>query len=111
MRIDGKVIPTPRENMKITYTEVSRSERAISGRLVKDVIALKRTFQIPYQGLTPETALIFIEIYESGGEVTFEFEDVRGTETATVYIQSLPREVYSPKPQYTQNVTITLEEV
>lgn len=111
MKLDGKTIPTPRGNIGIEYIEISRSERAMTGRLVKDIIAIKRIFSIPYQGLVPNDALIFINIYKSGRAVEFEFEDIRGPEKATVYIQSLPREIYTPKPQYTQNITIALEEV
>ena len=110
MRIDGKEIPTPRENMKIDYIEISRSERAITGRLRKEIVAIKRQFSIPYQGLSPEYATIFIDIYESGRPVLFEYEDVKGEQSAIVYITSLPREIYSPKPKYTQNITIGLEE-
>jgi len=111
VKLNGQEIPTPRQNMGIDYIEISKSERTMTGRLVKDIVAIKRIFSITYQGLTPEQALIFIDIYNSGREVIFEFEDVRGIETATVYIASLPREIFIHKPQYTKNVTITLEEV
>ena len=111
MKLNGQEIPTPRQNMSIDYIEISKKERTITGRLVKDIVAIKRIFSITYQGLTPEQALIFIDAYRSGMAVSFEFEDIRGPETTTVYIQSLPREIYSHKPRYSQNVTITLEEV
>jgi hypothetical protein len=110
MKLNGQTIPTPRQNIAIEYIEISRSERTITGRLVKEKIAIKKRFSIPYNGLKPDEALIFINAFEAGKPVLFEYEDVRGTQTATVYVMSLPREIYSPKPQYTANVSITLEE-
>ena len=80
------------------------------GRMVKDIIAVKRRFTLTYQGLTSEHALIFLNAYRSGRPVTFEYIDIQGVQTARVYIMSLPREIFTPRPRYTQNVTITMEE-
>lgn len=110
MKLNGHTIPTPKQNMNIDYIEIARSERTAAGRLVKDIIALKRQFSIPYHGLKPAEAQIFIDAYEAGEPVLFEYTDVQGEQTATVYVMSLPREIYSPKPNYTANVTIALEE-
>lgn len=110
MRLNGQTIPTPRQNITIDYIELSRSERTTTGRLVKEKIATKKRFSIPYQGLKPEEALIFINAFEAGKPVLFEYEDVRGAQTAIVYVTGIPREIYSYKPQYTANVNITLEE-
>jgi hypothetical protein len=110
MKLNGQTIPTPRQNISIEYIEISRSERTVTGRLVKEKITTKKRFSIPYHGLKPEQALIFINVFEAGKPVLFEYEDIRGAQTATVYVMSLPREIYSYKPNYTANITITLEE-
>ena len=110
MKLNGYTIPTPRQNIAVEYIEISRSERTVTGRLVKEKISIKKRFTLPYQGLTPEQALIFINAYEAGKPVPFEYEDIRGTQTTTVYVTSIPREIYSYKPRYTANVSITLEE-
>jgi hypothetical protein len=110
MKLNGYTIPTPRQNIAVEYAEISRSERTVTGRLVKEKISIKKRFTLTYQGLTPDQALIFINAFEAGKPVLFEYEDVRGAQTATVYITGVPREIYSPKPNYTANVTITLEE-
>jgi hypothetical protein len=110
MKLNGYTIPTPRQNIAVEYIEISRSERTVTGRLVKEKITIKKRFSIPYAGLKPEEALIFINAFEAGKPVLFEYEDVRGAQTATVYVTGVPREIYSPKPNYTANVTITLEE-
>lgn len=110
LKLNGQPIPAPRENIAIEYIEISRTERTVTGRMVKDIIAVKRRFTLTYQGLTSEQALIFLNIYRSGRPVTFEYIDIQGLQTARVYIMSLPREIFTPRPHYTQNVTITMEE-
>src|SRR5690606_2041352 len=110
LKLNGQTIPTPRENITIEYIEISRTERTITGRMAKDIIAIKRRFTLTYQGLTSEQALIFLNVYRSGRPVTFEYIDVQGVQTARVYIMSLPREIFTPRPRYTQNVTIMMEE-
>ena len=110
LKLNGQTIPTPRENIAIEYIEISRTERTITGRMTKDIITIKRRFTLVYQGLTSEQALIFLNAYRSGRPVTFEYIDIQGVQTARVYIMSLPREIFTPRPRYTQNVTITMEE-
>lgn len=110
MKLNGQTIPTPFQNVAIDYIEISKSERTASGRLVKDIVTIKKQFSISYRGLKPSDAQIFIDAYELGEPVEFEYEDFEGTHNTTVYVVSLPREIYSPKPNYTANVTITLEE-
>ncbi len=110
MTLDGQTIPIPRKNMSITLVEISRSERTVSGRMVKDIIGFKRQFSISYSGLKPTEAQIFIGIYLTGKPVVFSYEDIQGPQSAIVYITGLPREIYSPKPNYTANITISLEE-
>jgi hypothetical protein len=110
MKLGGQTIPTPKQNISINYIEIARSERTVTATMVKDIIAHKRQFSIPYSGLKPTEAQIFIGAYEAGEPVLFEYEDVQGAQTAIVYVMGLPREIYSYKPNYTQNITITLEE-
>lgn len=110
MTLDGQTIPTPRKNISVTLTEISRSERTVSGKMVKDIIGFKRQFSISYSGLKPADAQIFINIYQTGEPVVFNYDDVQGQQTAIVYVVGLPREIYSYKPDYTANITISLEE-
>lgn len=110
MKLNGQPIPTPQRNVSIDEIEIARVERTSSARMAKDIIATKKRFSIPYSGLRPEEAQIFINIFRAGDPVTFEYTDFEGEQTATVYIMSLPREIYSPKPDYTANITIVLEE-
>ena len=111
MKLNGIEIPTPETDVQIDEIEISRAERTVSGRLVKDIIAIKKTFTLSYAGLLPADALTFINAYHNGNPVIFQYEDVTGTHSVEVYIQSLPRSVYNPKPEYTKDITIVLEEI
>lgn len=111
LKLNGTKIPTPETDIQIDEIEISRAERTVSGRLVKDIIAVKKTYTLQYAGLLPSHALIFINAYRTGEPVTFEYEDVEGSHSKQVYIHPLPRSIYAPKPQYTKDITVTLEEV
>jgi len=111
LKLNGTEIPTPERDIQIDEIEIAREERMASGKLVKEIIATKLRFTLQYKGLLPNDALIFINAYRTGEPVTFEYEDVTGTHSVEVYIQSLPRSIYNPKPEYTKDITITLEEV
>ena len=111
LKLNGIEIPTPETDVQIDEIEISRAERTVNGRLVKDIIAIKKTFTLSYAGLLPADALTFINAYRTGEPVTFEYEDVEGAHSKQVYIHPLPRSIYNPKPQYTKDITITLEEV
>lgn len=111
MKLNGINIPTPEEDLEIEEVEIGKSERTASGRLVKDMVTTKNTYTLPYRGLLPADALTFINLYRTGESVIFEYEDVEGTHSKEVYINPLPRKIYNPKPRYTKDVTVTLEEV
>lgn len=110
MKLNGITIPTPENDVQITPIEIGVEDRTTSGRMVKDIKATKHIFVLPYSGLLPVDALIFINAYKSGNPVPFEYEDVEGAHTKNVFINPLPRKIYNPKPEYTKDVTITLEE-
>ena len=96
LKLNGQTIPTPRENIAIEYIEISRTERTITGRMTKDIIAIKRRFTLPYQGLTSEQALIFLNAYRSGRPVTFEYINIKERKLQwSLYVS--PREIL-PRP-------------
>ena len=111
MKLNGIETPTPFSDVQIEEMEISISDRTASARFVKDITATKNIFTLPYAGLLPADALTFITAYRTGEPVEFEYTDVEGIQTKSVYINSLPRSIYGPKPKYTKDVTITLEEV
>ena len=111
MKLNGIPIPTPENDIQIDHVEIARVSRTANARLTKDILAVKNTFKITYNGLLPADALTFINLFKAGKPVFFEYKDVEGVKMKEVYISSLPRSIYTPKPEYTKNITITLEEV
>lgn len=111
LKLNGISIPDPESDVQIEPIEIARAERTASGRMVKDIQVTKLRFSLPYAGLLPTAALTFLDAYETGEPVTFEYEDVQGTHLKQVYVQTLPRSIYNPKPEYTKDVTVVLEEV
>jgi hypothetical protein len=102
-------IPDP-EGFAITPIEISKSERTASGRMVKDIIAVKRKFSLRYDALDPADVNIFVSFYEIGRTVNFIYEDSGRTVSAIVYITDLPRELFVHDFRYSENINITLEE-
>jgi hypothetical protein len=110
MMLNGIEIPRPKK-FEINPIEISVSERTASGRKVKDIIAIKRSFSLNYTGLSAQDMKTFLDVYREGKAVPFEFSSAGEAETVSVYLESLPHEVFLFRPQYSQNITITLEEV
>lgn len=52
--------------------EISRTERTISGRLVRDVVAVKKKFTLSYDLLDGEDLLDFLELYGLNQELSFD---------------------------------------
>lgn len=102
-------IPRP-TSFSIDPVEVSKSERTASGRLVKDIVAIKNEYNLTYQGLKPNQLKIFTDLYALGDPVSFIYDDASGEQTKSVYITSLPRGVFVRRPSLSENVTITLVE-
>jgi hypothetical protein len=109
MMLNGIEIPRPKK-FEINPTEISVSERTASGRKVKDIVAIKRYFNLSYTGLSAQSMKTFLDVYRAGKAVPFTYDAAEGSETVSVYLESLPHEVFLFRPQYSQNITITLEE-
>lgn len=105
-----KEMPRP-ERVSIEYIEISRKNRTASAKLVKDIIAIKQIFTISYKGLTTNNINMFLQIYQARKAVNFIYDDAGKVKSTMVYLTNFPRELFIPKPQYSKNITITLEEV
>lgn len=110
MKLNGQEIPTPIANPQIEYITISRSERAISGRMRTEVVAVKYRITLQYQGLKPEIARLFIDAHKTQRTVQFEFYDCYGKHTIEAYVTISGHELYAPMPQYHANITVTIEE-
>lgn len=109
MKLNGTTIPKP-HSFDMDYEEIAKKERVASGKLVKDMVAIKRLYNLTYRGLKPNDMKAFINIFKTGKAVEFEYEDAEGTVIVNVSITSLPRSIYLCKPEYSLNVIITFEE-
>ncbi len=110
MKLNSITIIEP-ESMDINPVEYGVSARTASGKLVKDIIAVKNNYKLSYKGLKAATAKTFKDAYIAGTSVPFEYKDSDGTKTVTVNIVSLPYSILKYNTNLNQNVTITLEEV
>lgn len=110
MRINGATIIEPK-SFDIDVQKISRTERTASGRLVEDIVAIKRTFQLKYNGLFRTEIQPFIDAQNLVESSTFEYQDGDVERTVKVRIGSIPMSPYWKTPTASQNITITLEEV
>lgn len=110
MRLNGQEIPTPFEDPKIEYISISRSERAVTGRMRTEIVTTKYMITLNYRGLKPEESRMFLDAHRSKRLVEFEFTDSYGSHKIEAYVTVSGHELYSPKPQYHANIAVTIEE-
>lgn len=103
-------IPKPKQ-MSISEIEIAKAERTASGKLVKDIIAIKKKIQLKYDGLTAVSFNLFRSYFEAGEPVNFIYDEAGQTKIVQCYITEIPRQVFVFNPSYVSDITITLEEV
>jgi hypothetical protein len=104
-----QVLPVPK-TFRIEPQQITRDGRTASGRLVKDVIAVKNRFVLAYTGLTAAQAEILRTEYARNQFLSFKYPDRGQERTATVWFSELPRELRYQLLSHWNNVTITLDE-
>jgi len=103
-------IPRPKQ-VSVVDTEIAKADRTASGRLVKDIIAVKKKIQLKYDGLTAASFNLFRTYYEAGKPVNFIYDEAGQTKTIQCYITEMPRQLFVHNTNYVSDITITLEEV
>ena len=71
----------------------------------------KSNYRLTYKGLSAATMKIFVDIYQRGEPASFIYEDSEGEMQVMVRVTSLSRDIFKKRPDLSQNVSITLEEV
>lgn len=99
------------DGFQIVPFEIARVDRTASGRLVKDIIAIKNRFILQYDALDPDDIDTFIQLFTTGRALNFIYEDSGKEKEAKVYITNFPRELFIYDWRYSENITITLEEI
>lgn len=110
MKLNNVILPNPKD-FDIDPQKISRTDRTASGRLVEDIIAIKRHFKLRYKGIRHVGLNIFMDVYSSGLPATFAYLDGDKEEIAYVTIRSLPRGIYTELPTVSRDLVITLEEI
>ncbi|KHO62670.1 hypothetical protein THYS13_07330 [Thermoanaerobacter sp. YS13] len=103
-------IPRPKQ-ISIVDKEIAKADRTASGKLVKDIIAIKKEIQLKYDGLTPTSFNLFRTYFEAGKPINFIYDEAGQTKTIQCYITEMPRQVFIHNTNYVSDITITLEEV
>lgn len=103
-------IPKPKQ-ISIVDTEIAKADRTASGKLVKDIIAIKKKIQLKYDGLTAASFNLFRTYYEAGKPVNFIYDEAGQTKKMQGYITEMPRNVFVHNTNFVSDITITLEEV
>lgn len=103
-------IPKPQQ-FSISEIEIAKTERTIDGSLTKDVIAVKKKFQLHYKGLPAGSFNLFRGCHETGEVISFFFEEAGQTYEISCYITEINRQLYVQNPNLVQGVVITMEEV
>lgn len=102
-------IPRP-DSFKISPIKIERAERTASGRLVKDVIAKKKQFQLSYKGLDAQTTTMLEDLYyDIEGFLSFVYESNGIEKNAIVDFTDFDKERLQTPDEYWK-VDIVLEE-
>lgn len=103
-------MPAP-ENFDIEQREICRMERTASGRLVKDVIAVKKEIRLKYVALEKSDFLHIRRLYEDGQLVKVEYREAGVLHSIEAYVANLPRKVTTYDTNFVRDVEVLLEEV
>ena len=103
------VIPAP-VGFKVEPRQITREGRTVSGKLVKDIIAVKKNFVLIYNPLTADQVQTLLTEYERQVFLSFIYPDRGQDRQATVWFSNLPREKLLTPVEYWGNFSIVLEE-
>lgn len=102
-------IPAP-SGFKIDDQPISREGRTASGKLVKDIIAVKKKFTLDYAALTYSEVQLLLAEYQRCTFLSFIYPDCGSDKQCTVWFTSFPREKLLLATEYWGNFSITLDE-
>ena len=100
---------------------LKKETRLASGKLVRDIIAVKRTVKFSYEKLPGKTSDVadggmgrndIRDLYDEGGELSLRIpKDVGGFDDVTVFFGSYSEDRASATPYYQWDLQFTLVEV
>lgn len=110
LTINGSAIISP-TNFRPVPFRIERRERTADGTMVIDVIATKHTFDLGYYELDGDEIVFWTGLYSAGATFTFTYPLNGATQTKTVWITDLTKELVLEDPEVWQGVNITMEEI
>ena len=107
------VLLTPFDRQfKISNIEQSRKGRTASGKLVKDIISVKKQFALDYRSIDDSELQKFIDLYAENSELILRDERDTGYTDYTVLMDPIDYErIIADVNGLWGNVSITLTEV
>lgn len=108
MKINDIVIPTP-QGFTTTNRRIEQTDRTANGRLVVDVIANKKGFELSWTAIRGDELKKIIDELEDFA--TLEYEGEEAVQTADVYLSSeISRELLIKENRLYINISLLLEE-
>ena len=94
----------------VEHKRIMKETRLASGKMVADVVAVKRVFTLVYPVLYPNEVSSFVDLYHKNEFVEFTFYLDGKWLSATVWVRTLPLAMLRRSPELWDKSTITLEE-
>lgn len=113
LKLGGVELPTMSRSFSESEIEITREDRTASGRLVIDVIAVKKAFTIQYDIITDEMLSVINEVYRLGSLLNFVVERENGQiDEYTVRLHPYSRDRFILGDDwFWEGITLELEEV
>jgi len=113
LKLGGVELPTMSRSFSESEIEITREDRTASGRLVIDVIAVKKTFTVQYAIVTEEILSVINEVYKLGNPLNFVVERKSGElDEYTVRLHPYSRDrLILGDDWFWEGITLELEEV
>lgn len=83
LRIDGMLVQTP-TSLKLGRFTISKAQRAVSGRMMIEIIAVKRRLDCEWALISAPALKQIHDLLETGTVHTIQFVDTRTGETSTM---------------------------
>lgn len=113
MYIDGVPIKTPTE-LKVGIYRLSKAERTASGKMVMEVIAIKRRLDLTWEIIADDDLSTILDVLESKVFHTVTYPDPQSGEshTITAYVGDITQEAFQRRAgkRFWRNVSIALIE-
>ena len=113
MKINSTPIKTPTE-LKVGVFRLSKADRTQSGKMVMEIIAIKRRLDLKWSVISDTDLQQMMNILDSGTFYTVEYVDPKNGETATItaYVGDINQSAWQ-KPgstRYWKDVSLALIE-